>query len=47
MSKFDFPIGYHKFHRKPLFNFQMNRWYSLGCTGSVDMKAAEKKIITL
>ncbi len=30
MSKFIFPIGYHKFHKNQLFNFQLNRWYSLG-----------------
>ncbi len=25
-----FPVGYHQFHKKQLFNFQLNRWYSLG-----------------
>jgi hypothetical protein len=46
MIEFKFPIGYHQFHRKQLFNFQMNRWYSLGYTRSVDMEAAGKKIKT-
>jgi pimeloyl-ACP methyl ester carboxylesterase len=46
MTEFKFPIGYHQFHRKQLFNFQMNRWYSLGYTRSVDMEAVGKKIKT-
>lgn len=25
-----FPVGYHKFHPKQLFNFQLNRPYSFG-----------------
>lgn len=25
-----FPVGYHRFHKKQLYNFQLNRWYSLG-----------------
>ena len=27
---FTFPTGFHKFHRKSLYNFQFNRWHSLG-----------------
>lgn len=26
----EFPVGYHRFHPKQLFNFQLNRWHSLG-----------------
>jgi len=29
-NKFTFPVGYAKFHKKQLFNFQLNRWYSMG-----------------
>ena len=29
-NKFTFPVGYIKFHKKQLFNFQLNRWYSMG-----------------
>lgn len=29
-ASFTFPVGYHRFHRKQLYNFQLNRWYSLG-----------------
>lgn len=25
-----FPVGYHKFHQSKVYNFQLNRWYSLG-----------------
>ncbi|MFH0990929.1 MAG: alpha/beta fold hydrolase [bacterium] len=28
--EFVFPVGYHRFHKDQLFNFQLNRWYSLG-----------------
>ena len=44
MIEFKFPIGYHKFHKRQLFNFQLNRWYSLGYTRFEDMERAGKKI---
>jgi pimeloyl-ACP methyl ester carboxylesterase len=43
-SQFDFPIGYHKFHKNQLFNFQLNRWYSFGYAGFEDFVEAGKKI---
>ena len=43
-NKFTFPVGYHKFHKDQLFNFQLNRWYSLGYVRFVDMEEAGKKI---
>src|SRR4030043_15657 len=43
-SEFQFPIGYHKFHRKKLFNFQLNRWHSLGYAKLEDMEEAGKRI---
>ena len=43
-SQFSFPIGYHKFHKKPLFNYQLNRWYSLGYARFKDMNEAGQKI---
>jgi len=43
-SKFTFPVGYHKFHRDQLFNFQLNRWFSLGYVRFEDMEEAGKKI---
>ena len=39
-----FPIGYHKFHKKQLFNFQLNRWYSLGYARFEDLANAGKII---
>ena len=37
-NKFTFPVGYHKFHKDQVFNFQLNRWHSLGYTRFEDMK---------
>ncbi|GAG22928.1 unnamed protein product, partial [marine sediment metagenome] len=45
-SKFAFPVGYHKFHKDQLFNFQLNRWYSWGYSRFEDMKEAGQKIST-
>ena len=42
----NFPVGYHKFNRKQVFNFQLNRWHSWGYTRFEDMVEAGKKINT-
>jgi len=42
--EFTFPVGYHKFHRKQLFNFQLNRWYSLGYSAFNDCVEAAKNV---
>lgn len=39
-SKFQFPAQYHKFHKDQVFNFQLNRWYSLGYARLEDMQEA-------
>jgi pimeloyl-ACP methyl ester carboxylesterase len=39
-----FPVGYHKFHTKQFFNFQLNRWYSLGLARYEDMQAIGRRI---
>jgi len=44
VSEFEFPIGYHKFHKDQLFNFQLNRWYALGYARFEDMERAGKRI---
>ncbi|MBU7015268.1 MAG: alpha/beta fold hydrolase [Theionarchaea archaeon] len=44
--RFTFPVGYHEFHRDQVFNFQLNRWYSLGYTRFEDMKEAGQQIET-
>lgn len=43
-GKFIFPIGYHKFHKKQVFNFQLNRWYSLGYARFEDIKEVSHKV---
>ena len=47
MSSFIFPVGYHKFHKDQLFNFQLNRWHSLGYARFEDFVEAGKHIKTL
>ena len=43
-KKFAFPVGYHDFHKDPAFNFQMNRWYSMGYAEFENLKEAVQKI---
>ena len=45
-SVFTFPVGYHEFHKNQVFNFQLNRWYSLGYARFEDMQEAGRKIET-
>lgn len=45
-KKFTFPVGYREFHKDQLFNYQLNRWYSLGYARFEDMKEAGRKINT-
>lgn len=42
--KFNFPIGYHHFHKEKIMNFQLNRWYSLGYTDFEETKEVAKRI---
>ena len=46
IRRFTFPVGYHKFHKKQVFNFQLNRWHSFGYARFDDMKEAGQKIET-
>ncbi len=41
---FDLPVGYHKFHKKQIFNFQLNRWHSFGYARFEDMEEAGRSI---
>ncbi len=43
-THFELPVGYHAFHPKQLFNFQLNRWYSLGYLPYDAMVAAGRKV---
>jgi hypothetical protein len=45
-EKFHFPVGYHQFHKDQVFNFQLNRWYSLGYARFEDMKEVGQRINT-
>lgn len=45
-GKFIFPIGYQKFHRSQVYNFQLNRWHSLGYARFEDMKEVGQKVST-
>jgi pimeloyl-ACP methyl ester carboxylesterase len=43
-THFELPVGYHAFHPKQLFNFQLNRWHSLGYLPYDAMVAAGGKV---
>jgi pimeloyl-ACP methyl ester carboxylesterase len=43
---FSFPVGYERFHKAQLFNYQLNRPYSLGYARLEDLKEAGRKIGT-
>jgi pimeloyl-ACP methyl ester carboxylesterase len=42
--RFAFPVGYERFHRDQLFNFQLNRPYSLGYARYEDLECAARRI---
>lgn len=41
---FEFPVGYRRFHRDQLFNFQLNRPYSFGYARAGDLETAGRRI---
>lgn len=43
-SEFTFPVGYHAFHKDQIFNFQLNRWHSLGYLSFEDMKEVGERV---
>ena len=43
-NEITFPVGYHKFHKKQFFNFQLNRWHSIGQARYEDMLEAGRNI---
>ena len=45
-NKSFFPIGYHQFHKNQIYNFQLNRWYSLGVARFDDVEEIGKKVKT-
>lgn len=38
------PVGYYKFSKKAFFNYQLNRWYSLGYTKKQEIEEAGRRI---
>ena len=44
IRKFTFPVGYQKFHKKQVFNLQLNRWHSFGYARFEDMKEVGQRI---
>ncbi|MBA7473903.1 hypothetical protein ES707_09250 [subsurface metagenome] len=43
-TEFTFPVGYYDFNKNKAFNFQLNRWYSMGCARFDDMKNTGQNI---
>lgn len=41
-----FPVGYRPFHRDPVFNYQLNRWYSFGYARFEDMQTVGERVAT-
>lgn len=44
IGQFTFPVGYERFHPDQLFNFQLNRPYSLGYARFEDLAAVGRRI---
>ena len=43
-TKYDLPIGYFDFHKKQIYNFQYNRWHSVGFARYRDLLDISKRI---
>lgn len=41
-----FPVGYYQFHKDQTYNYQLNRWHSLGLMPYEDLKDIGAKIVT-
>ncbi len=44
MKKIKFPVGFYKFNKDKAFNFQLNRWYSMGYARFEDVKTVGSRI---
>jgi len=44
MERIKFPVGFHKFNEDKAFNFQLNRWYSMGYARFEDIKTVGSRI---
>jgi len=45
-TKYELPVGYLDFHKKQVYNFQFNRWHSVGFARYADMVEAGEQINT-
>ena len=43
-TQYNLPVGYFDFHKKQIYNFQFNRWHSLGFARYEDMQKAAHNI---
>ena len=43
-KQFTFPVGYHEFNEKAAFNYQLNRYYSMGQARLEDMEEVGKNV---
>lgn len=43
-ARFALPVGYHPFHPDQVFNFQLNRWHSLGYSRFEDMLSVGRRV---
>lgn len=46
-TQYKFPVGYHEFNKNEAFNYQLNRFYSMGQTRLEDMEEVGKKVKTI
>ena len=44
IEQINFPVGYHDFNKDKAFNFQLNRWYSMGYARFEDVKTVGNRI---
>ncbi len=45
-TPFTFPVGYHQFHKSQVYNYPLNRWYSLGFFKFEDIAHIGERIST-
>ena len=44
IEQIKFPVGYHEFNKDKVFNFQLNRWYSMGYARFEDVETVGNRI---
>jgi len=43
-TRYELPVGYFNFHKKQIYNFQYNRWHSVGFARYKDLLDISKRI---